>query len=723
MLESLQFPAAWSFSLPSEATPSYRFGDFELDSRSAELLSNGTKLRLQDQPYQLLLRLLEHPGELVTREQLRLALWPADTFVDFETGLNTAVKRLRQILGDDAENPTFIETIPRRGYRFIASVRALPARLELPSLPVQTHPLSRQKFLLNRFSVASVLLVLSLLSLFVAYLSFLPRPPLVSNVLQISNDGKAKIPMNPFVTDGVNLYFIEGAPWTSGSGITQLSEMGGETTWINTSLPQVLAIYSISPDRSKLMVVAGTAVGPDMAGSAWIQPLPAGSPYRVGNLIASSACWTPDGKHILYGYQHALYIANTDGSAPHLFAKIPGVLRTPRYSPDGRRIRFSLLRAPGMDDSSIWEINADGTNLHPLFSLGQIDPYQCCGNWSPDGNYFYFQAGRGQKQAIWVWSKRRSPFSKPAPSQLLSGPLRYSVPVPSGDGKKLFVIGDEPRVELVRYDPRAQKFDPYLPAFSAGPVNFSRDGQWMAYTSYPDMTLWRSRPDGSEKIQLTFPPVRAYGARWSPDGSTLAFMDVQFSRPWRILLISSSGGAPVPLLSGSSELAEADPTWSDDGRAIVFANSGAVSSNYSISRIDLKTKQVTPVQDSVGLFSPRVSPDGRLISALNSSQTKLLLFDRASSRWTTLVDAEELAGNEWSHDGKFVYFRRNHSSAAEIARVRISDRSVQSVLSLKDFPQITDIFAVWFGLTPDDAPLLMRDRSIQELYSLDLRFR
>ncbi|MGC1416178.1 MAG: winged helix-turn-helix domain-containing protein [Candidatus Acidiferrum sp.] len=709
--------------MPSEATPSYRFGVFELDPRTAELLSNGTKLRLQDQPYQILLKLLEHRGELVTRDELRSALWPADTFVDFETGLNTAVKRLRQALGDDAEHPTFIETIPRRGYRFIAPVRALPARLELPALPAQTHLRLPGKILFNRFAIPAALAVIALLSIAILFVSFLPRPPSVANVLQITNDGKSKIPMNPFVTDGLHLYFIEGTPWTSGSAIAQLSEMGGETTWINTSLPEVLAIYSISPDRSKLMVVAGTAVGPDMAGPVWIQPLPAGSPHRVGSLIAASACWTPDGNHILYGYERALYIANADGSSPQLFAKIPGVLRSPRYSPDGRRIRFSLLQSPGMDDSTMWEIDADGKHLHPLFSPGQIDPYQCCGNWSPDGKFFYFQAGRGPRQAIWVFPDRWSFFpGAAAPSQLLSGPLRYSVPVPSGDGKKLFVIGDEPRVELVRYDIHAQKFGPYLPSFSAGPVNFSADGKWMAYTSYPDMTLWRSRPDGSEKIQLTFPPVRAYGARWSPDDSSLAFTDVRFSRPWRIRLISSSGGVSELLDTRSGQVAEADPTWMPDGRSIVFANSGGVASDYSISRMDLKTRQITPIPGSVGLFSPRLSPDGRYLSALNSGQTKLILFDFAASQWSTLALGEGVADNEWSHDEKYVYFRHNNSGAAEISRVRISDRSIESVLSLKDFPQITDMFAAWFGLTPDDTPLLMRDRSIQELYSLDLRF-
>ena len=96
-----------------------RFGDYELDGRAGELRKDGTTLQLHKQPLQLLLLLLEHPGELVTREELRSALWPDHTFVDFEDSLNHAIRRLRETLGDSAESPRFIETLPRRGYRFI----------------------------------------------------------------------------------------------------------------------------------------------------------------------------------------------------------------------------------------------------------------------------------------------------------------------------------------------------------------------------------------------------------------------------------------------------------------------------------------------------------------------------------------------------------------------------------------------------------------------------
>ena len=123
-----------------------RFATFEVDLRSGELHKQGIKIKLHDQPFQVLAMLLEHPGELVTREQLHQKLWPSDTFVDFDVGLNSAIKRLRDALGDSAEEPRYIETLPRRGYRFIARIENgdLPASAVVevhlaPVLPVRAN--------------------------------------------------------------------------------------------------------------------------------------------------------------------------------------------------------------------------------------------------------------------------------------------------------------------------------------------------------------------------------------------------------------------------------------------------------------------------------------------------------------------------------------------------------------------------------------------------------
>jgi len=704
-----------------ESASIYRFQAFEFDVRAAELRKNGVRLKLQDQSSQVLLKLLERPGEVVSREELRSTLWPDNTFVDFETGLNTVIKRLRETLGDSADNPTFIETVPRRGYKFIAAVELRP---------IHDNGLTGTQSRLRRVALLSIGVTAGVVALVLTSLAVWgKRPqPSVVNLVQITNDGRAKIPINSTFTDGVHLYFIEGTPWTSGSRIAQMSVQGGETTSITTSLRNPLAIASISPDRSELLVEAGVAVGADLAtgrsdfaAELWVQPLPAGAPHRVGTFFASAGTWTPDGTHLVYANDNGIMIANRDGSDPQQLAKVSGVVRALRFSPDGRRIRFFVIRK-WEESSSIWEMDVNGAHLHPLLPDWKESPYQCCGSWSPDGDYYYFQAGRGSTQALWVLRERVSIFQRgaPVPFRLTFGPLRFGGPIPSSDGKKLFVVGEEPRVELFRYDLKARRFDPYLTGFSAGPVDFSPDRKWMAYVSYPDMTLWRSRLDGSDKMQLTFSPVRAYLPRWSPDGSRIVFMDVQFYRPWRIAMVSSSGGPELPLQDGD-EGGEVDPTWTPDGESIVFAKSGK-NGPVAIYRFDLKTRKVASVPGSDGLFSPRVSPDGRYITALTSSQRQLMVFNTNSNRWSSVMGGEQLGYNEWSRDGKYIYLRENRGGAGEIVRVSMKDHTSEQVLDLKDFPQLQDVFTAWIGLTPDDALLLMRDRSVQELYALDLRF-
>jgi Tol biopolymer transport system component len=413
-------------------------------------------------------------------------------------------------------------------------------------------------------------------------------------------------------------------------------------------------------------------------------------------------------------------MANKDGSEPHQLAEVSGLVFCIRYSPDGRQIRFDITD-PKIGSNSIWEMDAHGKGIHPLFPDWKESSSHGCGNWSPDGNYYYFLAGRGNAQAIWVMPERRSLFRRRAkgPSRLTFGPLRFHPPIPSSDGKRLFVLGEEARVELLRYDLQARRFDPYLHGLSAGPVDFSRDRKWMAYVSYPDMTLWRSRVDGSDKMQLTFPPVRAYEPRWSPDGSQIVFMDIRFDSPWKLYLLSSSGGSPEVLTQTNTY--EGDATWTPDGKSIVFGRTDKIS-NAGIYRLDLTNRSVSAIPGTDGLFSPRVSPNGRYISALTFGQTKLMVFDASTSRWSSLVEGEEVGYNEWSHDGKYVYMRENRGGAGEVVRVRIKDGVLEHLLSLKDFPQPSDSFASWIGLTPDDAPLLMRDRSVQEIYALDLDF-
>jgi Tol biopolymer transport system component/DNA-binding winged helix-turn-helix (wHTH) protein len=681
--------------------PPVRFGPFEVDTRSGELFREGSRVTLQEQPFQVLAALLERPGEVVAREELSKKLWPEDTFVDFERGLNKAINKLRAALGDDADKPTYIETLPQRGYRFIAPVENLAEGED------RAWPQVWDKRLIG---VGAVVLLLICVALWRRQ----PRMPTVVNTKRITNDGKTKNSLNPFVSDGIRLYFTEGHPSTTGSAIAQVSAAGGETTWLGTTLQNVWAVSPVSPDHSELLVSAG-APGPDPV-ELWIQPLPGGAPHRVGDIQALLATWSPDGSHIVYSAGDAIMIAKNDGTEGRELAKISGFVFGIRFSPDGGRIRFDV-QDPETSLFSLWEMDAMGKNIHALFADRKTFPSHCCGNWSPDGNYYYFAAGRGNEQAIWVMPERNSMLHRrvASPSRLVSGPLRLSSPVPSNDGKKLFVKGEDPRVELLRYDLQGRRFDSYLSGQSAGPVDFSPDRARITYVSYPDRALWRSRTDGSEKMQLTFTPVEAYQPRWSPDGTQIVFMDVGPNHSRRIGLLPAAGGTPEWLTQDG-----ADPTWSPGGKSIVFGLSCDGDSG-AIYRLDLQTRKVSLIPESEKLCSPRLSADGHYLSALTLGGTEMKLLDTATNQWSTLI-AGQLGFNEWSPDGKYVYVRGISDGAAEVVRVRIKDRVVEHVLSLKEIPQASDIFTWWIGPTPDDGLLLMRDRSVQEIYALDLLF-
>ena len=721
------------------ASERVQLGQFVLDVSRYELTRDGTRVRLERIPMDLLILLVRGEGKLIGREEIIERLWGKDVYFDTDNSINTAVRKIRRALGEDPEKPQYIETVQGKGYRFkvqgepangngdkssppdadaktapiemgVAAVKNIPA----PGKPLETSA-GRSVFKGAGAAAGAVVLV----AICVIVWRSQPQPPTVVNTVRITNDGKAKNPLNPAVTDGVHLYFTEGMPSTSGSGIAQVSAAGGETTLIPTTLKNVLAVSSVSPDRSELLVSKVGTAGPDPALELWVQPLPAGTPHRVGNIQALLATWTPDGSQIVYPVGDTIMMANKDGSEPHQLAKVSGIVFAIRYSPDGRRIRFDLTD-PQTDSNSIWEMDSNGKNIHPVFAGWKESAVQASGSWSPDGDYYYFQAGRGKAQAIWVMPEHRSVFGRRAkePSRLITGPLRLINPVPSSDGKRIFVLGEAPRVELMRYDLQERRYDAYLSGLSAGPVDFSLDGKWMAYVSYPDMTLWRSRLDGSETMQLTFPPVRTYGPRWSPDGSQIVYMDVRFDQASKICLLSPSGGSPEVLTQGTTY--EADPTWTPDGKSIVFGKSDKIG-DAAIYRLDLNTRRVSEIPGSDGLFSPRVSPDGRSIVALTAGHTKVMLFDSNTNVWSSLTDGEDVGYNEWSHEGKYIYFRENMGGAGELVRVRLKDRVVEQVLSLKGFPQPSDSFALWIGLTPD-APLLMRDRSVQEIYALELRF-
>jgi Tol biopolymer transport system component len=292
--------------------------------------------------------------------------------------------------------------------------------------------------------------------------------------------------------------------------------------------------------------------------------------------------------------------------------------------------------------------------------------------------------------------------------------------MPGPDGKQIFAIGGQFRGELLRYDLKSRKFEPFLSGISAEQLDFSKDGKWVAYVTYPEGILWRSRVDGSERMQLTSSPLRVAVPRWSPDGTRIAFSGYPPDGPWKSYVVSAEGGKPQVVSESQND--ELDPTWSPDGNTLIFGGH-MFSPQTRISSLDLRTGRVSIIPGSEGLFSPRISPDGRFIVAIDApANLKLLLFDQRTRKWSELVNSKKPGGfgwPQWSNDSKSVYITDFEHRPA-INRVRIADRKIERVAPLEVPGGVTGYATSWMCVAPDGSFLLLRDLSIQEIYALDV---
>jgi eukaryotic-like serine/threonine-protein kinase len=564
--------------------------------------------------------------------------------------------------------------------------------------------------------VAAVTALVVLGSLATAVSVLWRRPPAVPRVRairQVTHDGKLK--EAPVHTDGTRVYYTAYSANNVSSRLAQVPVTGGDSAPLETPFRRPY-LQDILPSRNQLLVEDDVRWAPD---PVWLVSTTGASLRPLGDIEAFDSAWSADGQRIVYANGNSLFLARSDGSGSRRLLTAPAGVFFPRLSPDGQRLRYTVQG----ESPSLWEAAGDGGGPHALLP-GWNAAY---GRWTPDGRYYVFAADRDGEAALWALREKGrwpwSPRTPSEPSKLTTAPMRYFMPTISPDGRTVFALGQPPSTggELVRYETTSGLFVPFLGGPSDREVEFSRDGRWIAYVRHPDGTLWRSRPDGTERRQLTFPPLTAMLPRWSPDGRRIAYMSFRPLKKWSSHIVTAEGGKPQPL---TDQPGASDPTWSPDGTKLTL---GGLAADHTtehpilVQVVDLHTGRVSAVPGSEGLYSPRWSPDGRSIAALSANNTRLALFEFATGRWRDLVVGTEMLGHPtWTRDSTRIQLLKGGS----IARVRVADGHVECVASLERVPLVNTSFSwSWIGIAPDDSPLALREMTgPTEIYALDVEW-
>jgi Tol biopolymer transport system component len=541
-----------------------------------------------------------------------------------------------------------------------------------------------------------------------------PVSPELASANQVTHDGLVKTAV---LSDGSSLYVAEERH--GHQVISKIVPATGEESTVSAPFPDV-RVFDVSPDHTRLL--ASPARAGLRSHELWTIPLARVPSARLADLLVDDAAWSPNGEQISFIESSEIFMASSEGKNLRKLASVKGRPFSLRFSPDGNRIRFSISDIDH-NTSSLWEMASDGSNLHQLLSDWNKARALCCGVWSADGSSYIFQATQNNPATVTtLWALAEAGDGHPSatePVQLTEGPMSFGSPWPGAEGKKIWALGVWPMGEVVQYDIAHQKFSQVLAGISATDLDFSPDGRWVTYVSIPDGTLWRSRADGSDRLQLTRPPERIVLPRWAPDNKTIAYVSMKTGAPSQIMLVSLDGGKASPMRAENR--GQIDANWSADGNKILYGDVYG-SAELSIHLLDLNRHEATTIPGSQGLFSPRWSPDGRYIVAMSPDFTTLKLFDFHTRQWITWLTepAGAVSYPVWSADSKSLYFDDQVTEEESIRRVKVGEDHPERVFVLHGIERYPGVFGQWSGRTPDGAWMFVRDRSTQEVYSLSI---
>jgi Tol biopolymer transport system component/DNA-binding winged helix-turn-helix (wHTH) protein len=662
------------------------FGIFEVDLRAGELRRSGSKVRLQDQPFQVLALLLERSGQLVTREELHARLWPADTFVDFDHGLNAAIKRLRDALGDSAENPRFVETLARRGYRFLAPVNRTPLEIisaPQPLLRTGHHssavPPPRRRWPLSAAVAAVVLAGISAGwhagHRSAASIRFTERR-LTGNPV---NDPILTAAISP---DGKYLVFADRA------GLFLRVVGTGETH--SVALPDSLKTSHVNwfPDGSHVLVTSASS--PSEKPSLWNASVFGGSPLKLADNGEHGAV-SPDGSKIVflrgeYGREE-IWQMQSDGQQARKILGQPGDnFQSVVWSPDSRHIAFARtvyihgLEEPeaslGICDPVVGKTNyiLSSTRLHgPLvwaldgrliYSLGESPPSQ------NDSNLWAIKVDAMGNQ---TWGQ---------PVRLTNGPdAKVSASI-SADSRHLLFLRWAGAPEVYVAEVKTAGGLGTLHRLSLDerrnvPFAWTPDSKSVIFTSDRDgaFHIFKQSIDQPVPDLLVGGDKNAQGGRLNPDGSEILYLlnpsATEADRRTQLMRVPLSGGTPQLVLAelGISNV-QCARTPSTVCIFSKFSANGLVFMTFD--PVAGKEKELTRIEDPEWyLYNWTLSSDGSTLALSKKHRTqeqaaiRLLPVAGGTERTITFQPWSGIAYIDWAADGHSLWVRASSPSGTQ----------------------------------------------------------
>ena len=666
-----------------------RFGDLSLDLRTGELRKRGRRVRLQGQPFQVLVLLLREPGELVTREEIRKELWPGDTFVDFDDGLNAVIRKLRQVLGDSAERPKYIETLPRRGYRFIGQLEHNPTnaapepngaahylksedvnnKLETPEearteVPVQsTRAGSRRRRVLFRAVAALCMVVPSALILF----KFLPlSAPARLEFTQLTNFADSAVAPT-LSRDGRMLAFIRGEQAFTGPGEIYIKLLPhGEPVQLTHDGRAKMGPLVFSPDSSSIAYTVGI-------NDTWTVPVLGGEPsHWLAN--AGGLSWvtlSPDQHQVMFssltgqGLNMGVYVSAESRAGErtiYLPRDVNGMAHRSLVSPDGRSILITEMDISGWLPCRLlpFDGSSRGERVGP-------QPSQCTdAAWSPDGRWMYFSADTGDGFHIW-----RQLYPKGTPEQVTFGATEEQGIAFAADGRSFVTsIGEKQSTIWIHNLSGDRQITSQGYAFMP---SFSSDGRRLYYlqrsranSRFVSGELWVVNIETSARERL-LPDFLMEHYNVAADGKHIVFVavdDASHSSVW----IAALDGSSAPRRLSSLNSVRAIFGVHED----VFFVGGETTATSCLYHVNSDGSGLQRIVPSHILYLYDVSPDGKWLAVWEGLNVVIYSIDGASRR--LICSNCATAGGEdrgltpplvsWSRDGRYLYFHSVGTSRA-----------------------------------------------------------